>query len=203
MRTQQIAVWAAVGVATALLAGCQVDSHKTGNSENVKVQTPFGGVQVKTNDADVLESLGLPAYPGAAPVKKNDKDSGAADVNMNFGSFRLRVKAVSYRTTDAPDKVEDFYRNGMKRYGEVITCRGGKVVGSPAETPEGLSCDSQVKNHISVDDKPGPDHLQLKAGSTQHQHIVAIDKDGGGAKFSLVALDLPGKMGVESDDTRQ
>ncbi len=203
MRTQQIAVWVAVGVATALLAGCQVDSHKSGNGENVKVQTPFGGVHVQTNKADVLETIGLPAYPGAQPVKK-DNDNGAADVDMNFGNFRLRVKAVSYKTADSPEKVEDFYRGGMKRFGDVITCRGGVTVGSPGRTPDGLTCDSEVKSHISVDDKPGKDHLQLKAGSQQHQHIVAIDKDGAGAKFSLVALDLPGKSdGDESDDTRQ
>ena len=58
MRTQQIAVWVAVGVATALLAGCQVDSHKNGNGENVKVQTPFGGVHVQTNKADDWRRLG-------------------------------------------------------------------------------------------------------------------------------------------------
>src|ERR1039457_2744119 len=119
MRTQRIAAWVAVAMATTLLAGCRVESDKHGDSDNVKISTPFGGMQVKTNDAVVVEDIGLPAYPAAQLVKK-DKDNGSADVNMNFGSFHLRVKAASFRTDDSPDKVEAFYRNGMKRYGDVI-----------------------------------------------------------------------------------
>jgi hypothetical protein len=42
--------------------------------------------------------------------------------------------------------------------------------------------------------------LQLKAGSKQHQHIVAIDPDGNGTKFGLVALDLPGHITIGSGD---
>ena len=33
--------------------------------------------------------------------------------------------------------------------------------------------------------------LELKAGSRQHQHIVAINPEGTGTKLGLVALDLP------------
>ena len=87
------------GTAVALLAGCRVESDKHGDSDDVKIATPFGGMQVKTNDAVVVEGIGLPTYPGAQLVKK-DKDDGSADVNMSFGSFQLRVKAVSYRTGD-------------------------------------------------------------------------------------------------------
>ena len=204
MRTQRIAAWVAMGMATALLAGCRVESDKHGDSDNVKISTPFGGMQVKTNDSVVLESMGISAYPGAQLVKK-DKNNGAADVNMNFGSFQLRVKAVSYRTGDSPDKVEAFYRNDLKRYGDVIVCRDNRVVGTPVQTSQGLTCDNEVKGHISVNDHPGKGNLQLKTGSKQHQHLVEIDTDGSGTKFGLVALDLPGKMlnDSENDDTRQ
>jgi predicted RNase H-like nuclease (RuvC/YqgF family) len=44
---------------------------------------------------------------------------------------------------------------------------------------------------------------QLKAGSKLHQHIVGIDPQGTGTKIGLVALDLPGHLGIEDDDTRQ
>jgi hypothetical protein len=189
----------AAGLAALLLAGCRVQSDKHGDSDNVKISTPFGGMQVKTNDAVVVEDLGLPAYPGAQLVKK-DKDDGSADVNMNFGSFQLRVKAVSYQTGDSPEKVEAFYRAGLKRFGDVIACRNNRVVGTPARTLEGLTCDNEVKNHISVDDKPSKGGLELKAGSQQHQHIVEIDAEGGGTKIGLVALDLPGNMSSESGD---
>lgn len=203
MQTQRSAGWVAAGMATVLLAGCQIDTHKNGDSDNVKISTPFGGLQVKTNDAVVADTIGLPAYPGAQAVKK-DKDNGAADVNMSFGAFQLRVKAASYRTGDSPDKVEAFYRSGMRRFGDVIACRDEHVVGSPAKTFGGLTCDHTGGNHVSVEDHPSKGELELKAGSKQHQHIVSIEADGGGTKIGLVALDLPGKMssGGDGDDNR-
>jgi hypothetical protein len=195
----QVAGVAAAGLAVALLAGCRVESDKHGDSDDVKIATPFGGMQVKTNDAVVVEGIGLPTYPGAQLVKK-DKDDGSADVNMSFGSFQLRVKAVSYRTGDSPEKVETFYRAGLKRFGDVIACRDNRVVGSPARTQEGLTCDNNNGNHYSVDDKPEKGALELKAGSQQHQHIVEIDAEGGGTKIGLVALDLPGNATSQSGD---
>ena len=137
-RTRQIAAWTAIGLATTILAGCRMETNKNGDSDNVKISTPFGGVQVKTNDAVAVAGIGLPVYPGAQLVKK-DKDNGAADVNMNFGSFQLRVKAVSYRTGDSPSKVEAFYRDGMKRFGDVIACRDNRVEGKPVRTLDGLT----------------------------------------------------------------
>jgi hypothetical protein len=187
----------AAGLAALLLAGCHVQSDKHGDGDNVKISTPFGGMQVKTNDAAVVEGIGLPMYPGAQLVKK-DKDDDAADVNMNFGSFQLRVKTVSYQTGDSPEKVEAFYRAGLKQFGDAIACRDNRVVGTPARTLEGLTCDNQVKNHISVDDKPSKGGLELKAGSQQHQHIVEIDAESGGTKIGLVALDLPGNATSQS-----
>jgi hypothetical protein len=55
---------------------------------------------------------------------------------------------------------------------------------------------------VHVDDNPSDHELELKAGSDYHQHIVTIDRDGGGTKFSLVALDLPSNMNGD-DGKRQ
>jgi len=199
----EIARWATVGVAAALLAGCEVDTHKNGNSEDVKIETPIGGMHVKTNDAVVLADIGLPTYPGAQPVKE-DKDSGSADVNMSFGRFQLRVKAAAFRTEDSPEKVEAFYRDRLKRFGDVIECRDDRPVGKPAKTAEGLTCDYKDQG-VHVDDHPGKNKLELKAGSQQHEHLVEIDSDGSGTKFGLVALDLPGQFfsGHGDDDDGQ
>lgn len=185
--TQMAAVVAILG--TVAISGCRVESNKQGGNENVRIATPFGGMQVKTNDATVLQGMGLPAYPGAVLVKK-DNDHGAADVNMNFGSFHLRVKAASYRTPDSPEKVEAFYRKALGRYGDVIECSNDKPVGEPLHTSEGLTCDND-KKHIAIDDDMSR-KMELKAGSKQHQHIVAINPEGTGTKLGLVALDLPG-----------
>src|ERR1700743_1497213 len=124
--------------ATALASGCRVEYDQHGANDNVKIATPFGGMSVKTKDAAVVDGLGLPVYPGAELVKK-DKNNGAADVNMSFGSFQLRVKAASYRTQDSPAQVRAFYRQALGRYGDVIQCQGNKPVGSPVHTTEGLT----------------------------------------------------------------
>jgi hypothetical protein len=194
-RTLAIAMMAAL----ALPLGCRIESNKQGNSDNVKIATPFGGMSVKTNDSAVLEGTGLPPYPGAEVVK-NNKDSGAADVNMSFGSFQLRVKAVSYRTNDAPEQVAAFYRKALARYGDVIECSNSKAVGTPTRTAEGLGCENDKdNNHVNLNDEM-TGKMEFKAGSKQHQHIVGIDPDGTGTKFGLVALDLPGHVTM-GDDT--
>jgi hypothetical protein len=198
MRNNQTAVVAMMIAATAMMSGCRIESDKKNGNDNVKIATPFGGMTVKTNDEVVTEGLGLPVYPGAELVKK-DKDNGAADVNMSFGSFQLRVKAASYRSQDSPDKVAAFYRKALGRYGNVIECQNNKPVGTPTSTDEGLTCDNEKENHIAVnEDMSGK--MELKAGSKQHQHIVAIDPDGSGTKMGLVALDLPGHLSFGDKD---
>jgi hypothetical protein len=201
MRTNQAAVVAMMITATALMSGCRIESDKRNGNDNVKIATPFGGMTVKTNDDAVVAGLGLPVYPGAELVKK-DKNNGAADVNMSFGSFQLRVKAASYRTQDTPDQVTAFYRKALGRYGDVIQCQHDKPVGTANSTAEGLTCDNEKENHVYVnDDESGK--MQLKAGSKQHQHIVAIDPEGNGTKFGLVALDLPGHLSFGDKDDKQ
>jgi hypothetical protein len=41
---------------------------------------------------------------------------------------------------------------------------------------------------------------EFKAGSKQHQHIVAIDPEDSGTKFGMVLLDLPGSLSVGGAD---
>ncbi|WP_213807072.1 hypothetical protein [Granulicella sp. dw_53] len=178
--------------------GCRIESDKRGENDNVKIATPFGGMSVKTNDSVVIDGIGLPPYPGAEIVKKKDKDNGAADVNLSFGNFQLRVKAASYRTPDAPSQVAAFYRKALGRYGDVIQCSNNKPVGTPTRTAEGLGCDNDKESHVSAGDEVSG-KMELKAGSKLHQHIVAIDPEGSGTKLGLVALDLPGHITLGDD----
>jgi hypothetical protein len=138
MHTQR-ALGAAGLLALALTSatGCRIESKKQGDGDNVKIATPFGGMAVKTDDAAVQASTGLPTYPGATLVKK-DKDNGAADIDFAFGSFQLRVKAVSYRTPDSPAQVDAFYRQALARYGDVIQCSHDQPVAPPSAPPRVL-----------------------------------------------------------------
>ncbi len=180
-------------LASTLLTGCRFETKKADGNDHVKFATPFGGMEVKTDDAVTLAAIGLPAYPGATPVKKDDGDSGAADVNLSFGNFQLRVKAASFHTPDHPDQVKAFYTKALGRYGDVIQCVNDRPVGSPTRTSEGLTCDRDKETHFSASDSTSG-ALELKAGSKKHQHIVSIDQDGAATKFGLVALDLPGQL---------
>jgi hypothetical protein len=177
------------------LAGCRVNVEKgaDGEDKNVRVDTPFGGVHVNTGQTSAAD-LGLPVYPGAQQVADNDKHK-SADVQLGFGEWTLRVRAVSYATDDSKDQVTAFYKKAMGRYGDVIVCQGNTPVGSPSSTSEGLTCEDDKNSKVKVDngdygtDKNG---LALKAGSKRHQHIVGFeDPKDGKTRFALVALDLP------------
>jgi hypothetical protein len=201
---------AMAAMAFTVLSGCRVDSHKNGDNEDVKIATPFGGMSVKTDEGAVQGGTGLTVYPGATIVKKlhthdgdTEHDSGAADINMSFGSFHLGVKAVSYETPDSPEKVLAFYRKDMARFGQVIFCRGNKPVGTPTETQDGLTCSDEGKKNVHVNGDNEGSYGELKTGSKLHQRIVAVNAEGEGTKFGLVMLDLPGHMGIGDDKDSQ
>ena len=184
----------AAGALLSLLAtGCVVEKKGANGNEDVKIGTPLGGLHVKTNQNVVAANIGLPIYPGAVPEKKNtgSDDSNAADVNMSFGNFHLRVNAMSYETTDAPDKVQAFYENAMGQYGDVLQCQGKKALGTVTRTHQGLTCNEDGGNNVKMNTDVDGSKVELKAGSKQHQHIVAIDPKGTGTKFGLVELELP------------
>lgn len=186
-------VLAVVSTAALLMAcGChvQVDKDSNGKEKNVKIETPLGGLHVRSGQTDAAD-VGLPAYPGAtiAPDQQGDK---SADVDMGFGKWQLRVKVVNYQSADPQDKVIAFYKKALGRYGNVVQCQGQTPVGTPTITAEGLNCAGATKTgNVNISDIS--DNLSLKAGSVHHQHIFAIEKNGGsGTRFALIELQLPG-----------
>jgi hypothetical protein len=178
-----------LAVLLAGVSGCKVRVDKSGEGDNVKIATPFGGIAVNKDQTSAAE-LGLPAYPGAVMDAGGDGNK-SAKVDMGFGAWRLRVKVAHYSTTDGRDQVVAFYRQALSQYGSVIECAGDRPVGTTIATVEGLTCD-----HSDHDATPrgnfSSDDLELKAGSPRHQHLVVL-KGGrhGATEFSLIALDLP------------
>jgi hypothetical protein len=192
------------GLAASLgLVGCtiHVDKGADGKEKKVQIDTPFGGVHVNTDQTSAAD-LGLPVYPGAKPVTDDDKHK-SADVHLGFGEWQLRVKAVSYGTTDSQEQVAAFYKKALARFGDVITCNGKHPVGTPIVTHEGLTCEDNDKNtNVKLDDNDFRQDFQLKAGSKRHQHIVGFEESKDGkTRFALVALDLPANIG--NDDGKK
>ncbi len=159
------------------VCGCriQVDKAKGGDDKNVKIETPMGGLHVRTDQMSAAD-VGLPVYPGAQLVADSNRkdDNKSVDIHMGFGKWQLRVKVIKYQTPDTQDNVLAFYRKAMGRFGNVIECNGKSPVGSPTMTHEGLSCADSGKNS-KVD--AADIERSLRAGSPHHQHIVGIDKN--------------------------
>ena len=176
-----------------LLAGCHVSTQSHENGNKVDIGTPFGSLRVRTDEGAHMSGLGITQYPGSVPYKSShdDSDSDSADVNMSFGNFHLGVRAASYKTSDGQDPVIAFYKKDLARYGEVLECRDNKAVGEPTRTAQGLTCDEDRGHHHGYvhDSQSG---IELRAGSPQHEHIVALEDKDGGTKIGLVSLDLPG-----------
>ena len=187
----------AASLSALLLAGCRIVDHKDGKNDNVAISTPFGSMQVKTNDNADASSIGLSVYPGAVPAKDGDDNHDSADVNMNFGDFHLGVKAAGFQTDDSTDKVLAFYRKDLSRYGDVIECKNNSPVGTPTRTSQGLTCDEKDSHHHS---HASDDGIELRAGSEQRQHIVGIEEKHGGTRIGLVMLNLP--SGLHSHDEK-
>jgi len=187
----------ATSLSAMLLSGCRIVDHKDGKNDNVAISTPFGSMNVKTNDDADASAIGLTVYPGATPVKDKGDDNSSADVNMSFGDFHLGVKAASFQTGDSTDKVMDFYRKDLGRYGDVIECKGDHAIGTPTRTSQGLTCNdkdghgSVVHGNVKVDSE---DEIELKAGSETRVHVVGIKQKDGGTRIGLVMLNLPSQL---------
>lgn len=171
-----------------MFAACslKVDKEKSGESEKVEIQTPVGGLKVRTNiDA---KDIGLSVYPNARVVeKRHNDDDDSANVNISTPFFSLKVMAMKFESDDPPEKVVDFYKKDMNRYGKVAECRG--VSDSGHSKTEGkdfnltLDCDQ---------DDPASKSIELKAGQGNSQHIVGIKPKGKGTEFGLVYIQIHG-----------
>jgi hypothetical protein len=189
-----VVVFALIG-----LAGCSIHEEKSGDHKDKKVEikTPFGGLKVNT-EVDVKDT-GLPVYPGARQVVRenhDEHDSGSANVNIAVGDFALKVVAVKFESDDAPDKVLAFYRDKVKAYGtsgKYLECHGLDIQVNGG----GLSShDDDNERELSCGKHEGHgDSTELKAGTPDRQHIVSVKPKGNGSEFALVYVNKKGKQG--------
>jgi hypothetical protein len=173
--------------ALAFLAGCTVHEDRTASGEKkVDISTPFGNLNVNT-DVDVKDT-GLPVYPGAQRLTGTENDRDAANVNLSVGGIGLKVVAIKYRSGDPPDKVLAFYRPKMKEFGgKFLECQQqGFVTYGHSDDSKEITCDS---SHNGT-------NVELKAGTPDRQHIVAVKPIASGSEFALVYVMKRGKEGM-------
>ena len=158
------------------LAACNVDvqKHESDGKADVDITTPVGNVSVRTNVG--AADTGLAVYPGARPLE-NEKEPKNANVNVGNSWFGVKVIAAKYESTDAQDRIIDFYRNELKAYGDVLECRGNVNYRGGRPTCRERSSDD----------------MQLVAGPEHQQHIVAVKPRGDRTEFGLVYVQTRGK----------
>jgi hypothetical protein len=191
MRTNKTHALFAITVALLLLSACSINVQKesNGREKEVDINSPFGGIHV-SKQADVAD-VGLPVYPGArAKERSEDSSDKSANVKISGFGYGIKVVALEYESADSPAKVIAFYKDQLKRYGNVLECHTSRpIVTDRSFGPHGtwdgskeLNCAGEHGNTV-----------ELKVGRQDEQHIVAIDPDGKGADFSLVYVRTHGK----------
>lgn len=174
------------------LPACSVNVKKNedGEGKKVDIDTPIGGIHVDKN-ADAAD-VGLPVYPGARQKEdKNDGDEKNANVNISAGQYGLRVVAIEYISDDAPDRVVAYYKDQLKKFGNVLECRtshhGGDASAhySNGKESDQLTCEGDNKGKV----------VELKVGTKHNQHIVSVEpsESGKGSDFGLVRVQIHGK----------
>jgi hypothetical protein len=171
-----------------LLPACSVNVKKeqNGQDKQVDINTPLGGIHVGKGVSP--EEVGLPIYPGARLKQKDDDgEDKSANVNISGFGYGLKVVALEYESNDSPSKVVGYYKDQLKRYGSVLVCHTSSVhVNTDIKKHNDGSHDLTCSGDNGVD-------IELKVGTEENQHIVAVEPQGSGSSFSLVYVRTHGK----------
>jgi hypothetical protein len=176
-----------IGFLPLLACTVSVKDHENGENSKVDIETPIGGIHVN-EEADVHDT-GLAVYPGARQKPKTDGESKSANVNISSGLFGVKVVAIEYESEDPPAKILAFYRQQMKKFGNVVECRtnkhdGSVVAGGGERGSHPVSCDGDNSGNV----------VELKSGTEDNEHLVSVEPQGKGSDFALVYVRTRGKQ---------
>jgi hypothetical protein len=178
------------------IVACSVDVRKGDRDEdkNVDIKTPVGDLHVG-KDVDARDT-GLAVYPGARKKdKKEDGEENAANLNIATSLFGFKVVALEYVSDDPPGKVAEFYKDQLrKKFGKVLECHSAKRGDEFGDLNMGKDEDDKHSNELKCGESHG-DNIELKVGTKDNQHIVAIEPKDKGTDFALVYVQTRGKQG--------
>ena len=184
-RPMTLSVVMAVALALPLFSQDSKSDNKT-----FDVRSSVGDMHVGA-DADA-KKVGVPLYPGARP-KVDDKDSSQANLSILTEAFGMKLVVANYVSNDAPERIVDFYRDKLKRYGKVLECHSHKHGGDVDVHDDDK--DSVKSKELKCDDDSGP-VTELKVGTEDNQRVVAVEPgEGKGTHFALVYVHTRGKQG--------
>ena len=179
---------ALAAVIVLLLPACSVNVKKEQNGEDkqVDIDTPVGGIHVSkgANVADV----GLDVYPGARLKQKDsDGENKSANVNISSFGFGLKVVALEYESDDSPAKLVAYYKDQLQKYGHVLECHTRHL-----DVNTDMKGSDHGSHELTCEGTSGS-NIELKVGTKENQHIVAVEPEGKGSRFSLVYVRTHGK----------
>jgi hypothetical protein len=175
MRIHPARAVAGVFPALVLATACAVDREEdAGKTTRVAISTPVGNLAARIGDNN--GDTGLPVYPGAQLSRRRAAgDSEQANVAIGTPWFGLRVTAAEYESGDSPERILDFYRDGLQTFGAVTECRGNV----------------DFRNgHPECRPQPGSDDVQFVVGTEKRHRIVSVTPRGRGTEIALVSIQM-------------
>lgn len=132
------------------------------------------------------KDVGLPGYPGAKPHKDEKEDSASVQMGLWGESFGFKLAVMKMESNDAPEKVAEFYKKALAKYGTVLNCS------DPSQKTTAKDSDKSSNKLSCDDDKPEKGGMVFKAGTKEKQHVVGIQANGQGSLFQLVYVEARG-----------
>jgi len=165
-----------------------VKKEPNGEEKQVDIKTPMGGIHV-SKGANV-EDTGIPVYPGARLKQKDEKgEDKSANVNISGFGYGLKVVALEYESDDSSAKVVSYYKDQLKKYGNVLVCHTSHL----DVNMDVKESDHDRGNHDLTCQGSSGENIELKVGTKENQHIVAVESQAKGSSFSLVYVRTHGK----------
>jgi len=165
----------ALGVLALLVAG-SADAGSPGGPQEKD------GAGVTFSKQASSKEVGLPVYPGAKPHKDEKEDSPSVQMGIWGSTFGFKLAVMKLESNDTPEKIAEFYKKALAKYGTVLNCSESSQKPSAKDSNK-LECG---------DDKPEKGGLLFNAGTKEKQHIVAIQVTGQGSLFQLVYVEARG-----------
>jgi len=158
----------------------------SGRGWAVGAEQDQGGAGVTISKQATAKDVGPPVYPGAKAHKDEKDDSAAVQMGLWGSTFGFKLAGMKMESNDAPEKIAEFYKKALAKYGAVLNC-------SDPSQKEGAKEKSGSSNKLECgDDKPEKGGLVFKAGTKEKQHIVGIQPNGQGTVFQLVYVEARG-----------
>ena len=165
-----------------VLSGSALMVASSANVGAVREVQDKDGAGITFSKQATAKEVGLPVYSGAKPHKDEKDDSPSVQMGIWGSAFGFKLAVMKLESNDAPEKIAEFYKKALAKYGTVLNCS------EPSQKPS-----AKDSNKLECgDDKPEKGGLLFKAGTKEKQHLVAIQSNGQGSLFQLVYVEARG-----------